>query len=452
MADCGREYIVTAEKMLFSTEALARIEGFPVFVENACPEDVIRIKITKKNKNYAKAELVEVKTPSKFRVKPFCPLANVCGSCSWQHISYDEQLRQKQNIVKETLKKIAGIDVDVPETIPSPVQTEYRCKIQYPLQQTKVSKRILAGYYKKNSHELVNIKFCPVHSDIINKITEFFRTRAADFEVYSEKTHKGLLRHIVFKYSKVNNEMLIVLCVNDDKVSLNLKALCEDIYNTFSEVKGVCVNFNTMHNNVIMSDKTKTVAGQGFYYEQIGDKKFKISANSFFQVNPYTAQKIFEYVKNEIKKRVSEPTVLDAYSGVSTFGIMLSDVAKEVVCVEEVKHAVEDAKENVVLNGCKNVEVIGNDAGKEFDRFQREGKQFDVVLVDPPRKGCSEESIQNVVRSAKKFIVYVSCDVSTLARDMKYILNNGFKLLSVQPFDMFPNTYHIENVVLMVRE
>ncbi len=157
MADCGREYIVTVEKMLFSTEALARIEGFPVFIENACPGDVVRIKINKKNKNYAKAEVVEVKTPSKFRVKPFCSLSNVCGSCSWQHISYDEQLRQKQNIVKETLKKIAGIDVDVPETIPSPVQTEYRCKIQYPLQQTKVSKRILAGYYKKNSHELVNI-------------------------------------------------------------------------------------------------------------------------------------------------------------------------------------------------------------------------------------------------------------------------------------------------------
>ncbi len=448
MADCGREYIVTAEKMLFSSEALCRVEGFPVFVENACPEDILRIKITKKNKNYAKAEVVEVKTPSKFRVKPFCALSNVCGSCSWQHIKYDEQLKQKQNIVKETFKKIAGIDVDVPETIPSPMQTEYRCKVQYPIQQTKVSRRILAGYYKKNSHELVNIKFCPVHPDIINKITEFIRERAVELDAYNEKTHKGLLRHIVFKYSKVNNEMMVVFCVNDDKVTPKLKELCENVFNSFEEVKGVCVNFNTMNNNVIMSDKTKTVIGQGFYFEQIGDKKFRISANSFFQVNPFTAQKIFEYVKSEIAKRVSEPTVLDAYSGVSTFGIMVSDISKEVVCVEEVKHAVEDAKENVVLNECRNVEVIGNDAAKEFERFHKEDRQFDVVLVDPPRKGCSEESVQNVVRSAKKMIVYVSCDVSTLARDAKYIINNGFKLVSIQPFDMFPNTYHIENVAV----
>mgnify|MGYP002869354487 CR=1 FL=1 len=168
--------------------------------------------------------------------------------------STDQIIAVKKDVDRNTAKKIAGIDFDVPSTIPSPIQTEYRCKIQYPLQQTKVSKRILAGYYKKNSHELVNIKFCPVHPDIINKITEFFRERAVEFEAYNEKTRKGLLRHIVFKYSKINNEMLIVLCINDDKISPKLKALCEDIYNTFGGVKGVCVNFNTMNNNVIMSD------------------------------------------------------------------------------------------------------------------------------------------------------------------------------------------------------
>ncbi len=443
-------YSVKIEKMLFSASALGKIKGFGIFVDDACPDDVLRVKIKKVNKNYASGEIVEIETPSKNRVKPFCPMANTCGSCSWQHINYIEQLKQKQIIVKDTMKKIGGLEIEVPSPIPTDSKTEYRCKVQYPLAQTKVSKRILAGYYKKNSHELVNIKYCPIQPDIINKVTEFFRVKVQELNLntYCESTHKGLLRHIVFKYSKITGEMLVVICINDNKISPKLKTLAQMLSENFKETAGVCANFNTMKNNVIMSDKTETLSGRGFYYEQINDKKFKISANSFFQVNPETAGKIFEYVKEEIKKRIENPTILDAYSGVSTFGIMLSDIAKEVVCVEEIGQAVEDARENVKINGCKNVEIISNDAGKEFARFQREGRQFDVIVVDPPRKGCSEESLENIVKSAKHLIVYVSCDVSTLARDAKYITSNGFKLISIQPFDMFPNTYHIENAAV----
>ena len=448
------EYSVKIEKMLFSENGLGKINGFSVFVQNACPEDVLRVKLEKVNKTYAVGEITEIETPSKHRVKPFCPMANICGSCSWQHIEYPEQLKQKQIIVRESLKRIGGIEVDVPMPIPTDSEREYRCKVQYPLSQTKVSKRILAGYYKKNSHELVNIKFCPIQPDLINKVTEFFREKAQEIglETYCEKTHKGLLRHIIFKYSKITGEMLVILCINDEKTSPKLKTLAKMLSEEFSEISGVCVNYNTMKNNVIMSNKTETILGRGFYYEQVNDKKFKISANSFFQVNPETAGKIFRYVKEEIQKRIKSPTVLDAYSGVSTFGIMLSDIAKEVVCVEEIKQATEDAEENVRINGCKNVQIISNDAGKEFERFQKEGKQFDVIVVDPPRKGCSGESVKNIVKSAKHIIVYVSCDVSTLARDAKYIISNGFKLSSIQPFDMFPNTYHIENAAIFEKE
>ncbi|MBR6164045.1 23S rRNA (uracil(1939)-C(5))-methyltransferase RlmD [bacterium] len=450
----GEEYRVKAEKMLFSETALGKIGNFSVFIPNACPGDVLRVRIKKVNKNYAFGEIVEIETPSEYRVKPFCPMANICGSCSWQHIAYSEQLKQKQIIVKDIMKKIGGIDTEVPMPVSTDSKTEYRCKVQYPLSQTKVSKRILAGYYKKNSHELVNIKFCPIQPDLINKITEYFREKAQELglSAYEERTHRGLLRHIVFKYSKKTGEMLVVLCINDDKTSPELKTLAKMLAENFKEIVGICANFNTMKNNVIMSDRTETIVGRGFYYEEVNGKKFRISANSFFQVNPETAGKIFEYVKKEITKRIENPSILDAYSGVSTFGIMLSDITKEVVCVEEIKHATEDAKENVKINNCRNVEIISNDAGQEFKKFQKEGRQFDVIVVDPPRKGCSEESIKNIVKSAKHLIVYVSCDVSTLARDTKYITSNGFKLSSIQPFDMFPNTYHIENVAVFERK
>lgn len=449
----GEEYIVEIEKMLNQGLALARINNIPVFVSGACPKDKLQIKITHINKNYLTAEIVKIIEPSPYRIKPECVFHNICGSCDWLHISYDEQINQKRIIVDETLKKIAGNDVQVQNVIQSPKIKEYRCKIQLPVSQTKVSGRILSGYYKKNTHELINIKYCPMQPQIINEINEYIKTEAQKLEItaYSEKTHKGLLRHIVYRISSDLNQILIIFVINSNNIDKKLTALSKSIIEKFPVVSGVCANLNVQKSNVIMSNNTKNIIGTDYYIEKLSEVNYKISANSFFQVNPLCAELIFNKVKELILSKITNPTILDAYSGVSSFGIWLSSIASKVVCIEEVKSASEDARANVKLNKIDNIEIINGDAEVEFDKLIKKGIKFDISITDPPRKGCSSNSINNLIKITEKFIIYVSCNVSTLARDMKILNENGFKAIYIQPVDMFPNTYHVETIVMFER-
>ena len=444
------EYIVQIEKMLFGGSAIARVEDFPVFVDGGCPEDKVKILIKKINKNYAIAELVEIIDPSLHRIKPHCALHNVCGSCDWQHIDYNQQLKQKQNIIKETLSKIAGFDGEVLETIPSPRINEYRCKVQSPISQTKVSKRILSGYYKKNSHELINIKYCPMQPNVINELNEFIKEKAQELCLtgYNEKSHSGVLRHFVHRLNSDFSQILTILVVNSDKELKELKQLAKEIKLKFPQIVGVCLNFNNSKTNVILGKKTLPIIGNDYYIEILSGIKYKVSANSFFQVNPLCAENIFNLVKELISQRINKPTILDAYSGVSSFGVWLSSIAQNVTCIEEVKSASNDAKYNLELNNIDNIEIINGDAAVEFKTLIDKGIKFDVSVTDPPRKGCSDESINNLVALTNKYIIYVSCNVSTLARDMKILNEKGFKTVFVQGVDMFPNTYHVETVVL----
>lgn len=444
------EYIVNIEKMIFGGNALARVDGFPVFITGGCPLDCLKIKITSVNKKFANAEIVEIIKPSAFRVEPVCALSNVCGSCDWQYISYDEQLNQKENIVKETIKNITGNDYEISKIIPSPFIKEYRCKVQYPVSQTKVSKRILTGYYKKNSHELINIKFCPMNKPIISEITEYLKDIAQELKIsaYNEKFHSGLLRHIVFRQSSDEKNILLIIVINASSLPNELKVLASKLIKKYFQIKGVCANYNTAKTNVIFGKITVPITGDNFYLEELGTKKYKVSANSFFQVNPYCARLIFDKVKELISKTTDKPSVLDAYSGVSSFGIWLSDIASKVVCIEESKSASKDALDNMKLNSARNVEIINGDAALEFEKLINNGVKFDIAVVDPPRKGCTIESINNLAALAKNYIIYVSCNVSTLARDINLLSKKGFKAIYIQPADMFPNTYHIETIVL----
>ena len=444
------EYIVKIEKMLFGGSAIARVDDFPLFIDGVCPDDKVKVSIKKINKNYAIAELIEIIEESKYRVKPICSLHNVCGSCDWQYIEYNEQLKQKQNIIKETLSKIAGYYGEVLETIPSPKIHEYRCKVQSPVAQTRVSKRILSGYYKKNSHELINIKYCPMQPNIINELNEFIKDKAQELGLtgYNEKNHSGLLRHFVYRLSSDYSQILTILVVNTEKETKELNQLAKKIQLKFPQVVGVCLNFNTARTNVILGMKTIPIIGNDYYIENLSGIKYKVSANSFFQVNPLCAEKIFGIVKKLISERINNPTILDAYSGVSSFGVWLSSIASKITSIEEVVSASNDAKFNLEINNINNLEVINGDAAIEFKKLIDKGVKFDVSVTDPPRKGCSDESINNLIALTKKFIVYVSCNVSTLARDMKILNDNGFKTVYVRGADMFPNTYHVETIVL----
>ncbi len=440
------ELIVTIEKFSNLGTGIAKVDGQVVFVENACPKDEVKIKITKVNKNYATAKVTEVITPSQYRTEPFCPMQKVCGACQMQFIDYDYQLKLKKQIVEDAMKTIGHIDTSVNDPIASPQIKNYRHKIQYPVSQKKEG-RIVAGYFKPQSHEIVNIKYCPIQPEICDDIIEFIRENAPKFEItgFYEKKHTGDLRHIVIRSSADNGKCLVTLVVNATKTFERLNNFAKAIFENFEKVTGVCINFNSKKTNVILGSKTECICGQNFVEEKILDKTFKIGADTFFQVNPKSAENIFRYVKDEISK-LDSPTVLDAYAGIATIGIVVSDVCEKVVSVEENKASIEKAKEVLLENGINNVELYAQDTTKYLKSIKR---KFDITILDPPRKGCTTEALDETLSHTKQKIIYVSCNPATLARDLKYLVEKGCTVESIQPFDMFCHTYHIENVAII---
>ena len=443
---------VKIEKLSNLGFGIAKVDGYVIFVEGACPNDVVKIRVGKKNKTYANAKVLEVIKPSPYRITPFCPMQKVCGACQLQFIDYKYQLKLKKEIVIDAMHSICGSEIELKDVIPSPKDREYRHKIQYPVSETQNSKRILAGYYKPASHELVNIKYCPIQPAYCDNIIEFIRTAAQEegLSGYNEKKHNGDLRHIVIRTSNYNQKSLVVLVVNSTKVFDKLKKLAHRIYTELENIAGVMVNFNSKKTNLILGENTELVEGEEFIEEKLCDKIFKVGAKTFFQVNPSSANNIFEFVKEYISKNFDQPLVLDAYAGITAFGICLSDVAKKVVSVEEVKESVILADKILKENSIKNVELHNMDAGKFFEKeLKTKGRKFDVTVLDPPRKGCSQESLDYAFKLTKGKIIYVSCNPATLARDLKYLIEKGCKVQFIQPFDMFPHTYHIENVAII---
>ena len=450
--DIPEELIVDIEKLSNLGYGIAKVDGYVIFVADACPGDKVLIRVGKKNKNFANATIKEIIEPSKHRIVPFCPMQKVCGACQLQFIDYDFQLELKRDIVADTMRSIYGFDIEVKNVIPSPQNKNYRHKIQYPISQTRDSKRILAGYYKPASHEIVNIKYCPIQPEYCDKIIDFIRNTAFECGIsgYIEKNHSGDLKHVVIRSSAHNNKNLVVLVVNSTRVFEKLKILVNKIYTELENIAGVAVNFNSQKTNLILGKETILLEGEGFIEEKLCEKIFKIGPETFFQVNPMSANNIFEYVKTYISKNYENPLILDAYAGITTFGICLSDIARKVVSVEEVKASVDLASKIIKENSIKNVELHNMDAGKFFEKeLNTKGRKFDVTVLDPPRKGCTQESLDYALKLTKKEIIYVSCNPATLARDLKYLVEKGCSIDFVQPFDMFPHTYHIENVAII---
>lgn len=446
--------LLEIEKLIYGGQSLAKTnDGYPIFIDNGCPKDIVNVSIIKRNKSYGIGNIEEITKPSPYRVKPFCPLHNVCGSCGLQHIEYLKQVEQKRIIVKETVSKIYGKEVNVlPVKFPER-NTEYRAKVQYPVSQTKVSKRIIAGYYKKGTHEAINIKFCPVQPHILDELTEIIREKAQELNIsgYNEKKHSGLLRHIIYRMSFYNKKILVTFVINSEIADKKIKKLAE-LLSQNENIAGVSVNFNPKKTNVITGEITQTLYGKSYIEEKIGDIKYQISTNSFFQVNPLSAKIIFDTAKKMIEDNVKNPTILDAYSGVSAFGLQMKDIAKEIICVEENKSSTEDALKNIKLNNAQNIQVINDDAAKTFEQFVKKKTKFDVVLLDPPRKGCGKISLDYAAKLSKDIIIYTSCNPSSLATDLKYLEQLGFEPQIIQPVDMFCHTPHIENVVLIKRK
>ena len=446
------ELEVKIEKLSNTGSGIAKVDGFVIFVENSCPGDIVKVKVFKKNKNFAFGKITEIISLSPHRIEPFCPMQKVCGSCQIQFIDYNYQLELKREMVIDAMHSIAGMEFEVRNVIPSPQVRNYRHKIQYPISQTKNSKRLLAGYYKPSSHEIVNIKYCPIQPEICDRIIDFIREEGQHLGVsgYDEKIHSGILRHVVMRVSNYTGKILVILVINDSKIPQNIKELAKRIFDNFEDVSGAGVNFNNRKTNLILGEKTQNLFGDGFIEEKLCDKVFKVGVKTFFQVNPESANNIFEYVKKYISDNFEKPVILDAYAGITAFGIVLSDVAEKVVSVEEVKESVDLAREVAAENELTNLELYNMDAAKFFEQLLKtQGKCFDVTILDPPRKGCTKESLDYAIKLTKNKIIYVSCNPATLARDLKYLTENGAKVDYIQPFDMFPHTYHIENAALI---
>ena len=451
----GDIFEVKIEKLLYEGAGLAHIDNFVIFVEKACDEDILEIEITSAKKNFARAKILRIIKPSKYRIENlFCAMANVCGGCQWSFIKYEHQLEIKKQIIEDALKKVLPEKIKVQDTIPSEKISHFRHKIQLPVSQTKNSKRFIIGYYKPLSHEIVNIKHCEIQPESIDEIVEFIRNNAKELNItaYDEKKHKGLLRHVILRISKENGEILVTFVLNSQNINSEIKKLAENLSKKFKKIIGCCANFNTQKNNIILGKMTKTISGKGFYTDKLGNKYYQISVNSFFQTNPYIAEKFLEVIKKDIEKNFKKPIILDAYAGISTFGIYLSDIASKIVCVESEKSSCEDAKNSFDLNKTNNIKLINDDASKVFEDLIKNKNNFDISIIDPPRRGSTPEGLKNLCDLTSKTIYYISCNPQTLARDAEILKQNGFELSFVQGADMFPHSYHIETIAKFDRQ
>ncbi len=428
--------ITTIEKNVFEGEGLARFEGQTVFIKGVIEGEVVEFSIIKKYKNYTKAKLEKIITKSPHRITPKCPLSNCCGGCDFGFIDYDYQAKIKENIIKEIFQNFENVNF-LP-FIKSPLVYNYRAKTQYPATDTKNSKRVILGYYKEKTHDIINIKYCPIQPEIVDKIIEFIRNNWI-FGCYHEKEHKGLLRHVNIRISTTNNDILLTLVLNS-KTKPDIKNFTSRIISEFPQIKGVFVNLNPDKTNKITGDKTYLIQGVDYIIQNLGKFRYKLGGNSFFQVNPHCAELLFENAKKLIKNKGN---LLDLYGGSGVIGIFMSDSVDKICLVEENEESIALAKENYKLNNIDNFEIINSKAKECIQKFEKEKIMFENIIIDPPRKGADEETLSGISKLTKN-IIYISCNPMTLRRDSLFLIQKGFKLKSVQGADMFPNTHHIE--------
>jgi len=447
----GSEIHLDIDSLTYGGEGLGRYNGIVIFVPDSVRGDSITARVVSVKKYYARAIITNIIKPSQYRVEPFCSLANLCGGCQWQHVDYDEQLNAKMEIVKESFKKIAHIDIPIKNILKNETHKQFRSKIQYPVQQTKTKDSFAIGYYTTRTHNIVNIESCPIQPKIIDNITNFIRKKLIDYKLtaYNEKRHFGLIRHLVFRYSQSKKNLLLIFVINDNKIHKALKELCKLIKIEFPQIEGILANFNTSKTNSILSFKMFKIIGNDYIFEELESKLFRISANSFFQVNPQMAIKMFNVVKTMIESRTNNVSILDVYSGVGAFAIWMLDLAKKIIAIEENPSAIKDLEYNVKLRSAENkISWINDDAEIVLSKLVNENQNFDVIILDPPRKGCTKNVINAVANLCREYIIYVSCNPNTLARDAKMLIDMSFNIEEVQIIDMFTFTYHIESIVM----
>lgn len=455
---------------------IGKADGYTLFVKDAVIGDIIKAKVIKAKKTYGYARLMEIITPSKDRVEPVCPVARQCGGCQIQQMSYSAQLKYKQKLVRDNLARIGGItDCEVLPVIGMENPFNYRNKAQYPVGRNKDGK-VVIGFYAGRTHSIVDYTQCaigaPENAQILEKIRTFINEN--NISVYDEQSHKGLIRHILIRTGKHTGQIMVCLIINGKTLPHADKLA--DCLKDISGMSSIMININKERTNVILGNECSVIWGNSYIEDSICGIMFRISPLSFFQVNPVQTEKLYRKAL-EYAELTGNETVWDLYCGIGTISLLMATKARKVYGVEIVPQAIEDAKNNALRNSLNNAEFFVGKAEEVVPRIYDEDMKKaenepvdskessglsdsaffefvmrinpDVVVVDPPRKGCDETLLDTIVKMNPKRIVYVSCDSATLARDLKYLVANGYEIDRVQPVDQFAHTVHVETVVLL---
>lgn len=430
-------------------EGVGRVDGFTLFIPGALPGEKVTAKVLKLKKAYGYAKLVEVLEASLDRVAAPCAIYAQCGGCQLQHLGYDAQLRWKRQLVVDALERIGKLDlreVPVHATRGMDEPWGYRNKAQVPVGQGEGGE-LVAGFYARGSHRIIDMEACLIQHPRNDEVVQRVKQLAGELGIraYNEATGKGLLRHVVVRYGFYTGEVMLVLVTNGESLP-HRDALIGMLREAIPGLKSVCQNINKARTNVIFGDTTRTIWGEDTIRDTIGDVQFLISARSFYQVNPPQTKLLYDTAVLYARLTGNE-TVMDAYCGIGTISLFLAKHAGDVYGVEIVPEAIADAKRNAELNDVRNATFEVGDAGEVFTKWKQAGVRPDVIVVDPPRKGCDQALLEAMLDMAPQRIVYVSCNPATLARDLAVLTASGYALREVQPVDMFPHTVHVESVV-----
>ncbi|MBT9139154.1 MAG: 23S rRNA (uracil-C(5))-methyltransferase RlmCD [Syntrophomonadaceae bacterium] len=409
----------------------------------------VTVKVISVQKNYARALLQSIIVASPQRIIPVCEQYEQCGGCQLQHLDYLAQLQLKQKIVEDALHRIAGLSIPVLPTLGMEHPWHYRNKAQVPIGQR--NNRIMAGFYEKRSHNIVDLKCCHIQHQANDAVVHTVRNilQTLGIAAYQEKEHRGLVRHIIARTSFETGEVLAVIVTNGTalpKKELFSTALREAIPN----LCGIVQNINTQRGNNILGKEDITLWGRPWLLEKLEELEFHVSPRSFFQVNPSQTSRLYKKALEYAALSVEE-TVFDLYCGIGSISLFLARTAAKVIGVESLAAAVEDARKNASINGITNTTFHLGAAEIVVPQLYKAGHCADVVVVDPPRKGCDQVLLETIIKMSPQRIVYLSCNPATLARDVRFLAENGFNPMEAQPVDMFPHTSHVETVVLMSR-
>ncbi|WP_404358031.1 23S rRNA (uracil(1939)-C(5))-methyltransferase RlmD [Cytobacillus firmus] len=440
---------LTIKRLGINGEGVGYFKRQVVFVPGALPGEEIVAEATKVNPKFSEAKIMKIRKKSEFRVQPPCPVYHECGGCQLQHLRYDQQLKEKRDIIIQALERHTKLNpekLDIKETIGMEDPWSYRNKSQFQVGQK--DGKVLAGLYGMNSHRLINIEHCAVQHPQTTKATETVKRILQDLRIpiYNERNRKGIVRTIVARVGIQTGELQIVL-ITAQKELPKKEIIIEKIKSELPEVKSIIQNVNGEKTSIIFGQETTNLDGSDFIQETLGDLQFELSARTFFQLNPEQTVKLY----NEVKRAAAltgKEKVADAYCGVGTIGLWVADQAAEIRGMDIIRESIEDAKKNAARHGIKHAQYVVGKAEEWLPKWTKEGWKPDVIIVDPPRTGLDQQLLKTILKVQPKKVVYVSCNPSTLAKDIS-VLGSKYKVNGIQPVDMFPQTAHVESVTLL---